>query len=193
MWSSIIVYKYIGRTAAVFVHWQRRQPGTGVTSTQDVDGVCRVLWDRVAVQWSQQSLFLLPELSGARICAAGRVSPWEWCSICWMLLTCGKLQAAEHSCLTFISDFWWGNLWRTIYTEVLEALFRQLSLELFSIFYSLALFVCHLLLFMLLSGWSYHVWLSDCFSWLPSQQPKCAIPMASAGHLFLSSDLCCLV
>lgn len=72
MWSSIIVYKYIGRTAAVFIRWQRRQPGTGVTSTQDVDGVCRVLWDRVAVQWSQQSLFLLPELSGVRICAAGK-------------------------------------------------------------------------------------------------------------------------
>lgn len=44
MWSSTIAYKYIGRTASVFIHWQRQQPETGVTSTQDVAGVCRGFW-----------------------------------------------------------------------------------------------------------------------------------------------------
>lgn len=102
MWSSIIGYKHVGGTAAVFILWQRRQPGAGVTSTQDVAGVCRGLWGRVAVQGSQQSLFLLPGLSDVRVCVtrvAGRVnehlvSLWGWCSMCRMLLVCGKLQAA---------------------------------------------------------------------------------------------------
>lgn len=73
----MIAYKYIGRTGTVFIHWQRWQPGTGVISTQDVAGVCRMLWEQVAVQGSQQSLFLLPGLSGVRVCVtceAGRVN-----------------------------------------------------------------------------------------------------------------------
>lgn len=39
-----------------------------------------------------------------------------------------------------------------LYTKVLEELLRQLLLELFSIIYSQALFLCHLFFFLLLSG-----------------------------------------
>lgn len=43
MWSSVIACEHVGINAAVFILWQRWQPGTGVASTQDVAGVCSAL------------------------------------------------------------------------------------------------------------------------------------------------------
>lgn len=67
MWSILIAYKYIERTAAGTIHRQRRQPGTEVTSTHDADGARRMFWDQVGVQWSWQSLLRLLEPSSVVI------------------------------------------------------------------------------------------------------------------------------
>lgn len=48
----LLQYRHIESSAVVIVHQQGQQAGTEVTSTQDVDGECRMFRFSVGVQWS---------------------------------------------------------------------------------------------------------------------------------------------